>query len=258
MSPDALEGILLIRKPSGLTSHDVVQVVRRKFNVRRVGHAGTLDPMAEGLLIVLIGRATKQQQAYQAHEKTYEALLRLGTQTDTADATGTVTRTAPIPIFERQRLVEVLRSCEGDLAHRPPAYSAIKVHGRPAYWWARQHQPVLLPERLVRVLELVLVQCDPETVCFRVRCSAGTYIRTLADAIAERLGTAGHLQALIRLSVGCWTIEQAKPLQWIMDADPTMLAEQLLPVGHAAPQCSSHTSPSPVTISYECRSGRAS
>src|SRR3989338_3342272 len=139
-----MDGLLLIAKPPGVTSHDVVEVIRRRLGLRRVGHTGTLDPMAEGLLIVLVGRATKHQQALQGHDKVYETVLQLGAQTDTGDATGTVIRTAALPAMDRARLEEVLASFRGPLAPIPPAYSAVKVHGRPAYWWARRRQAVTL------------------------------------------------------------------------------------------------------------------
>ncbi|MBI3011337.1 MAG: tRNA pseudouridine(55) synthase TruB [Candidatus Omnitrophica bacterium] len=225
-----VEGLLLINKPPGVTSHDVVQVVRRKLGVQRVGHTGTLDPMAQGLLILLVGRATKDQQRLQAHEKTYEAVLRLGTQTDTGDAMGKPIRTAPVPPLDQNRITRVLASLKGPLAQRPPSYSAVKVKGRPAHWWARRHQPVTLPERLVHLSEVTLLQCTPETLTFRVHCSAGTYVRALAESIAEQLGTLGHLTSLVRLRVGDWRIEDARPLSWVEASSPDALVHVLQPL----------------------------
>ena len=222
-------GMLLVNKPPGVTSHDVVQLVRRKLAVRRIGHTGTLDPIAEGLLILLVGPATRYQRMFQAHEKTYEAIVRLGTQTDTADAAGIPTRTAPVPMLDRERVTQVLASFCGPLSQVPPAYSAVKVKGRPAYWWARRHQAVTLAPRVVHLSEMVLVHCTDETITFRVRCSAGTYVRTLAETIAERLGTAGHLAHLVRLRIGTWTVDDAKPLSWLQDASPDLVAAQLKP-----------------------------
>ena len=224
-----LNGMLLINKPPGVTSHDVVQLARRKLAVRRIGHTGTLDPIAEGLLILLVGPATHYQRMFQAHEKTYEAILRLGTQTDTADAAGAPTRTAPVPVLDRARAAQVLASFCGPLSQTPPAYSAVKVKGRPAYWWARHRQPVALAPRVVHLSEMVLVNHTPETITFRVRCSAGTYVRTLAEAIAERLGTVGHLAHLVRTRIGEWTIDEAKPLSWLQGASPDLVAAQLKP-----------------------------
>ena len=233
-SRPAPEGMLLINKPAGMTSHDVVLVVRRKLGVRRIGHSGTLDPMAQGLLVLLVGRATKHQQAFQAHEKTYQAVLRLGTQTATGDAMGEPVRRAPIPPLDQARIAEALASFRGPFVHTPPAYSAVKVQGRPAYWWARRHHPVTLSPRVVQLTEITLVGWTPDTITFRVRCSAGTYIRTLAEAIAERLGAVGHLSDLIRLRVGRWSVEDAKPFAWVRDADPHMLIGCLLSIPYPA------------------------
>jgi len=138
------EGILLVNKPRGVTSHDVVEVVRRKFGIRRIGHTGTLDPGAEGLLILLVGSATKHQQAMQGQDKIYEAVIYMGTQTDTGDADGKPIRSEPVPKLSREHINEVLASFEGVSSQVPPAYSAIKVRGRPAYWWARRNKPVTL------------------------------------------------------------------------------------------------------------------
>lgn len=222
-----VDGMLLVDKPPGMTSHDVVAVVRRKLTIQRIGHTGTLDPMAQGLLILLIGRATAHQRAFQAHEKTYEAILHLGTQTDTGDAMGRRVRTAAVPPLEPGRVAARLASWRGPLAQRPPAYSAIKVRGRPAYWWARRHQPLTLPTRLVHLADISLIDCSPPTITFRVRCSAGTYIRTLAESIAEQLGTVGHLSRLVRLQIGDWHLDDAKPLPWIETASPDAVIRAL-------------------------------
>jgi tRNA pseudouridine55 synthase len=230
------DGLLLVDKPLGVTSHDVVLEVRKKLGVRQVGHTGTLDPIARGLLVLLVGGATKHQHALQGHEKTYEAVLRLGVQTDTADADGKAVRTAPVPPVDHQRLLEVLASFVGPLSQTPPAYSAVKVHGRPAYWWARRQQPVTLAARTVRLSEMTLVGHDAETVTFRVRCSAGTYVRTLAESIAERLGTLGHLTRLVRLEVGPWNLQDAKPLSWIVQSSAEAVARELRPVVTAPPR----------------------
>ncbi len=225
-----VEGLLLVNKPPGMTSHDVVQVVRRKLGLRRVGHTGTLDPMARGLLILLVGAATKHQHAFQTHPKTYEAVVRLGTRTDTGDATGKPIETAPVPSLDRQRVTQVLGSFQGRFSHIPPAYSAVKVKGRPAYWWARRQQPVTLAPRTVQLFELALLDIGSDTIIFRVHCSAGTYLRTIAESIAERLGTVGHLSALVRLSVGAWSVDEASSLEWIAHSSPSELAGRLMSV----------------------------
>ena len=229
MSSGAIEGLLLISKPRGVTSHDVVAAVRQKLGLRRIGHTGTLDPMAEGLLILLIGRATKSQQAFQGHEKSYDAVLQLGTQTDTGDADGTPLRTAQVPSLDRAHVAALLTSMEGAHTQTPPAYSAVKVRGKPAYWWARRQKPVTLSERSVHLKRVALVECAQDTVTFAVDCSAGTYIRTLGETIAQRLGTVGHISHLVRTRVGDWSLAQAKPLAWIREASPQMVRQELKP-----------------------------
>ena len=214
------EGVLLVHKPAGMTSHDVVAIVRRKLGVQRIGHTGTLDPMAEGLLVLLVGAATKHQHALQTHDKTYEAMVRLGTQTETGDAEGAPVRSVPVPPLERGRLEDVLREFTGSLSQTPPAYSAVKVAGRPAYWWARRQQPVTLEPRTVHVFQLALLDWTPPTLTVLVECSSGTYVRSLGEAIAERL----------RTRVGSWRAQEAKPLAWIADASPEALARELRPV----------------------------
>ena len=224
--------MLLVNKPSGVTSHDVVQVIRHKLAVRRIGHTGTLDPMAQGLLILLVGPATKSQRAFQTHEKTYEAVLQLGTQTDTADAMGRPIQTAAIPHLDDVRVAEALASFKGPLWQTPPAYSAVKVHGHPAYWWMRRHQPVPLSPRERFIADITLVSIDPDqgAMTFRVRCSSGTYIRTLAESIAEGLGTVGHLTSLVRLGIGSWGLADAHPLDQLAQASLETVSRQLLPI----------------------------
>ena len=225
-----VDGLLLVDKPAGMTSHDVVEVIRSKLAIQRVGHSGTLDPMARGLLILLTGRATKCQQMLQAHEKVYEAVLQLGTQTETGDAMGRTIRSAPVPVLDRQRVTELLDSLQGPLRQTPPAYSAVKVRGRPAYWWARQRRAVTLSARDVQLFSLTLLAADCSTITFRVHCSAGTYVRVLAESIAERLGTVGHLSSLVRLRIGDWFLEEALPLPWIAAASREALIGRLQPV----------------------------
>ncbi|MBI4340808.1 MAG: tRNA pseudouridine(55) synthase TruB [Candidatus Omnitrophica bacterium] len=224
------EGLLLLHKPSGVTSHDAVQVLRRKLAIRRIGHTGTLDPLAEGLLILLIGKATSHQQRFQMHDKTYDATVHFGAQTDTGDAEGAVVRTAAVPPLDPAQVAGVLASLKGAMVQTPPAFSAVKVHGRPAYWWARRRQPVALAERTIQVFDLSLLACGDEAITIRVECSAGTYVRRLAEAIAERLGTVGHVTQLVRRRVGRWTLEEAVTLGWCQEAAPEQIARRVLPV----------------------------
>ena len=234
MPAAAPSGMLLIDKPRGMTSHDVVAVVRRKLGVRRIGHTGTLDPMADGLLMLLVGSATKAQQSLQGHEKVYDATLQLGAQTDTGDAMGCVMREMPVPPLDAAHVEAVLSAFHGPLSQTPPAFSAVKVQGRPAYWWTRRQRPVTLAARTVHLAELSLLECRGQTISFRVRCSAGTYVRTLAESIAERLGTVGHLTKLTRRSIGAWRLEDAKPLSWIAHTDPQQVIDSLTPLEQPA------------------------
>ena len=229
-----VEGLLLVHKPAGPTSHDVVQIVRRKLSERRIGHTGTLDPAAQGLLILLVGAATASQRAFQHQHKVYEATMQLGVQTDTGDAAGQSIRTAPVPVLDQRRIAEVLAAFRGPVSQTPPAYSAVKVRGHPAYWWARRHQPVTLSARVVHIAAITLVDWNAQAVTFRVECSAGTYVRVLAESIAERLGTVGHVAQLTRLRIGDWSLDQAKPLAWIVDASPAELIAHLQPVASPA------------------------
>ena len=225
-----LEGLLLVNKPSGLTSHDVVQIIRRKLGEQRIGHTGTLDPMAQGLLILLLGGATKRQREFQTHDKVYEAILQLGVQTDTGDATGAPVRSAAVPPPQAAQVASLLASLCGPMVLTPPAYSAVKVRGRPAYWWARHHQPVTLSPRTVTIFDARLLDCGADTITFRVHCSAGTYLRTVAESLAEQLGTVGHLRGLTRLRIGEWSLEDAKPWPWMAQADAPQLRGEIRPL----------------------------
>lgn len=230
MTTIAPQGMLLINKPSGITSHDAVQVIRRKLSIRRVGHTGTLDPMAEGLLILLVGEATRHQQLFQAHDKSYEATLRLGLKTATGDAEGRLLQEAAVPAFSREQLEETLSSLQGRMEQTPPAFSAVKVRGRPAYWWARHNTPVLLAARRVHIFSLSLLSHTVDTLTIAVACSAGTYVRTLAEVIAEKLGTVGHVTRLTRTRVGQWSVDEADDLSWCEKASNEALLLRLRPV----------------------------
>lgn len=225
----APEGILLVNKPAGVTSHDVVQVLRRRLGVRRIGHTGTLDPMAEGLLVLLVGQATRLQQAFQGHDKVYRATIALGTQTDTADAAGQPIRTAPVPPLAAPAVRELLAGFLGPVLQVPPAYSAVKVRGRPAYWWTRRQQPVTLAQRRVQLYTIELLDLDAARLAIRVGCSAGTYVRTLAEAIGERLGTVAHVAALTREGIGSFRLEDSRPLDWFRAAEAADIRACLLP-----------------------------
>lgn len=224
------DGMLIVNKQQGMTSHDVVQLARTKLGIRRIGHAGTLDPMAEGVLVLLIGQATKFQQRAQTHRKVYEAVMQFGAQTDTGDAWGQVIRTAPVPPLSRELIEPVLQSLTGRIEQTPPAYSAVKVRGRPLYWWTRRGQPQPAPARTVQIDALEFLALDGARLRCRIVCSAGTYIRALAEAIAERLQTVGHVCALTRVAVGSWTLDVAVPTAQLRDADAAEIRRWLKPL----------------------------
>ncbi|MBI3311921.1 MAG: tRNA pseudouridine(55) synthase TruB [Candidatus Omnitrophica bacterium] len=224
------DGILVMNKPQGMTSHDVVALARRRLGTKRIGHSGTLDPMARGVLVLLVEGATKSQQAFQACQKRYDAVIELGAQTDTADAWGTRIRTAPVPTLARGQVETVLASLAGRMTQRPPAFSAVKVQGRPLYWWARRGIPVEAPPRTVEITVLELVELSPARLRCWVECSSGTYIRSLAEVIADRLGTVGHVSELLRCAVGPWELAHAQEVRWLETAHVEEIRAMLQPV----------------------------
>lgn len=197
----------MLFKPVGAGSQRLLGQVRRIAGTRRVGHAGTLDPFASGVLPVAVGRATRLVDSLHSYPKEYVAELRLGRSTDTGDVEGRVTRTSPVPPASAVRAV--LPTLMGEIMQTPPAYSAVKVRGKRAYELARQGESAVLEPRRVTIHELELLSADGATLRLRVLCSAGTYIRTLAEEIASRAGAAGHLGALTRTRVGPFRLEQA-------------------------------------------------
>ena len=227
----ALDGVLLVNKPQGPTSHDIVLAARQAFGLRRIGHGGTLDPIATGVLVLLIGRATAQQQQVHGVRKVYDAVIRFGRQTDTGDAWGAVIAETPLPDLEdRARLEEALASCRGALLQQPPAFSAVKVQGHPLYWWARRGQPKSVPARPVTIFSLELLEVGEDRLRCRLECSAGTYVRSLAERIAQQLGSVGHVAELARLSVGSWRLEDACAYDWLRRASREELCARLRPV----------------------------
>jgi tRNA pseudouridine55 synthase len=237
-------GVLVVDKPRGMTSHDVVMHTRRALGVRAVGHAGTLDPMATGVLVVTIGDATKLAPWLTAHDKSYEATIALGVETDTLDADGKPTRrVAPDsdllralarsggPVVAR-KLRAALHKERQRTTQVPPAYSAIQQDGERAYARARRGEAVDLPSRDVRVQRLELLACgdDPPWLAVAVDAAKGYYVRSLARDLAEALGTVGHLTSLRRMRSGCFTIDEALPIETPADE----LAARILPLAHAA------------------------
>ena len=212
-----MDGIVIVDKPQGWTSQDVTARLRRVFNTRRIGHGGTLDPMATGVLPVFVGRATRGVEFFEHAEKTYETVLRLGLTTDTEDITGTVLAEAPVSVTE-EHLIQTLESFRGEILQVPPMYSAIKVNGQKLYDLARKGKTVERQPRPITIHELTLLEQRENTARLRVRCSKGTYIRTLCKDIGEALGCGGCMESLRRVSAGEYTIGEAVPLQELLDA----------------------------------------
>lgn len=209
------QGILNIDKPGGLTSHDVVARVRRLVGIRRVGHAGTLDPLATGVLLVCLGRTTRLIEYLVGRPKTYETTIRLGQTTDTYDAEGAIIAERPVAVTQRE-LEAALTQFRGPIRQQPPLYSAVKQGGRPLYKLARQDAEraaqIERPFRDVTIYELELLDFASPWLRLRIVCSSGTYIRSLAHDLGEVLGCGGHVVSLRRLAVGDFGVETAVPL----------------------------------------------
>lgn len=230
------EGVLLIDKPGGMTSHDVVDAVRGVLRMKRIGHAGTLDPMATGLLVILVGKATRISQYLMGLDKAYGGTLKLGATTNTHDADGDVLTTRPVPALDEARLEEVMAGFLGDQYQTPPMFSAKKIDGVPLYKLARQGQEV---EREPRFIHVSAFQLDefraPDELDFTLACSKGTYVRTIAHDLGEKLGCGAHLAALRRLAVGKFSVENSIPLEELEDMAFAEIERALIPVYQAVP-----------------------
>ena len=222
-----MDGIVIVDKPQDWTSQDVVSKLRGVFKTRRIGHGGTLDPMATGVLPVFVGRATRGVEFFEHAEKTYETVLRLGMTTDTEDITGTVL-TQQDAFVTGTMVEEVLSRFRGNILQVPPMYSAIKVNGQKLYDLARKGREVERQPRPVTIHELRLLGMEADGIHLRVRCSKGTYIRTLCKDIGEALGCGGCMAALRRVQAGEYTIEKSVPLQTLIDSEDP--GRYLLPV----------------------------
>lgn len=208
-----MDGFLLIDKPSGLTSHDVVDRIRRRLRVKQVGHAGTLDPLATGLLVCAVGSATRTLEYLSPHDKEYEGTLRLGYETDTGDVSGTIRRTSPLdPRLTRSAIAAAAARLVGDIEQVPPVYSSVKVGGRPAHRRVRSGEEVDLPPRQVRVTLFEVGSWSPPDGVFRVVCSTGTYVRSLVTDLGRSLGCGATLAALRRVRIGPHHLKEALTL----------------------------------------------
>ena len=227
------DGFLLIDKESSYTSRDVCNIIAKIFDAKKVGHAGTLDPFATGLLIVALNNATKTLTYIEGQYKTYEATLLLGKKTSTGDLTGEEIETKEVPEISEDDIKDVFSSLIGELEQTVPITSAVHVNGRKLYQYAHLNQEVELPKRVIDIEELELLEFKDNTIRFKTKVSKGTYVRTLGETIAERLGTVGHLTALRRTSIVNLKVEEAKTIKELKETDLidiTSIIGQFLPL----------------------------
>lgn len=218
LKKNVVSGVLVIDKPVGMTSHDVVQIVRRGTDIRRAGHTGTLDPRASGVLVVLIGPAVRLSEYISASDKRYQATIRLGSSTDTYDAEGVVTQSNQGVSVSEVEFEDALLSFVGEIEQVPPPYSAVKVKGRKAYEMSRKGEEVELQPRIINVYSLELLEWAPPEAVVDVYCSSGTYVRSLAHDLGQNLGCGAHLVGLRRTKSGRFTLRDAVPLRRLRDA----------------------------------------
>lgn len=216
-----VSGVLVVDKPIGLTSHDVVQIIRRGTGIRRAGHTGTLDPRASGVLVVLIGPAVRLSEYVAASDKRYQATIRLGSSTDTYDSEGSVTETKAWENITEEEFNRVLQKFVGEIEQVPPPYSAVKVKGKKAYDLAREGEEVELTPRIIQVYHLEVLEWAPPEVVIDVYCSSGTYVRSLANDLGKELGCGAHLIGLRRTKSGKFTLRDAIPLRKLQEAFET-------------------------------------
>jgi tRNA pseudouridine55 synthase len=235
-SPKEIDGVLLVDKPMGLTSHDVVYRLRRKLQMKKIGHAGTLDPMATGVLVMLIGKATRISQYLMSVDKRYEGEATLGVITDSQDAEGEVMETRPVPELTETQVRAAMKTFLGDQYQTPPMHSAIKVDGVKLYQLARKGEVVEREPRFIRVTAFDLLSFALPKVAFDLHCTKGTYVRTVAHDLGQKLGCGAHLSALRRTASGQFRIAQCLPLDEIEKLSIPEIEKRLIPTYEAAPR----------------------
>ena len=207
-----MDGILLIKKEKGMTSRDVVNIVCQVCKTKKVGHTGTLDPMAEGLLIVCVGKATKLVEVLTSSRKTYVASMKFGVKTDTMDATGKILKEEDVMLSEEE-IKQVLKELETTYEQEVPIYSAVKIHGKKLYEYARNQEEVTLPKRIVTIYQLLFLDYQNNFLTVQTEVSKGTYIRSLVEDIARKLNTIATMTALTRTKIGMFSLEQASTIE---------------------------------------------
>ena len=230
------EGILLVDKPSGITSHNIVDRLRKKLNMKKIGHAGTLDPLATGLMIMLIGKATKVSQFLISLDKAYEGIFKLGEETDSQDSDGQVVNKKGLPENLSAEMIEdVMKAFLGDQYQTPPMFSAKKINGVPLYKMARKGKTVDREPRVIRINELYLRGWNSPEGQFYMDCSKGTYVRTVFHDLGQKLGCGGHLTSLRRTKINDFTIEGVPSLEEIETMGSGEFQSLLIPVREAVP-----------------------
>jgi len=227
---DPFDGILLVDKPAGPTSHDIVYKIRRHFNLKKVGHGGTLDPAATGLLVILLGRGTRASNRFMSSDKTYEGTIRLGITTDSQDGQGNVIGEADPSGITRDLLESAMAKFKGDMYQTPPMVSAIKVEGVPLYKLARKGEEIERKPRFVHIYEFRLLDYTPPSGTFVLRCSKGTYVRTICHDIGTTLGVGAHLSQLRRTESAGYTLKNAVTLDALLTMEQRDLINVVLPL----------------------------
>lgn len=220
-------GSLLIDKRIGVTSRQEVNFISKKFAIKKAGHIGTLDPFADGLLIVLLGSSTKISPFLEVMDKEYIATLKLGKKTDSGDLTGNIIEEKDIPLLSKEKINEVLKSFLGKQSQVPPMYSALKVNGKELYKYAREGIEIERKRREIEIYSIDLISFNDDEIIFKAHVSKGTYIRTLGEDIAEKLGTVGHLEKLTRSKIGPYSLENAKKSENATEEDLIPISKML-------------------------------
>jgi tRNA pseudouridine55 synthase len=224
------DGVLLIDKPAGMTSHDVVDRVRRHFGFKKVGHCGTLDPAATGLLILVLERATKLQDRLMSDDKAYEGTMILGVSTDSQDADGKIIAEKPVPSLTAEDIEEVLAKFRGDIQQIPPMVSAVKHQGTPLYKLARKGKTVEREPRLIHIYDFRVLALELPRITFRIACTKGTYVRTICSDIGDLLGCGAHLNGLRRTRSGKFDVSEAHQLKTVLTQTHEELKSLIIPI----------------------------
>ena len=231
-----MDGVLIINKPKGYTSHDIVNIIRKELHIKKVGHTGTLDPNATGVLPILIGNATKISKYLIEHDKTYIAEIKLGEKTTTGDSEGEIIETRNVEKNQPEKIQEVLTKFLGKQKQTPPKFSAIKINGKKAYEYARTGQDIKLEQREIEIFSINLLSYENNNIKFKVKCSKGTYIRTLCEDIAETLGTVGYMNSLERIQVDKFNIEKSVTIEQIRN-NHTLIEKNIISIEEIFRKC---------------------